>query len=123
MNILFIVMFIFPYYQESFNCGLSMMRGSLRARGIIVTRQRVIDSMSRVDPLSQLLRHRTTTYRREYHVPTPNSLWYVYDICCIVHVSLKSIRVYPSRESYMYILMADVYNSCSLSHRMKKTCI
>ena len=57
-----------------------MMRGSLRARGIIVTRQRVMDSMGRVDPLSQLLRRRTTTYRREYSVPTPNSLWYVHDI-------------------------------------------
>ena len=53
-----------------------MMRGSLRARGIIVTRQRVISSMRRVDPLSQLIRRRTTTFRRQYSVPTPNSLWY-----------------------------------------------
>ena len=53
-----------------------MMRGSLRARGVIVTRQRVIDSIGRVDPVSLVIRRRTTTYRRHYSVPTPNSLWY-----------------------------------------------
>jgi hypothetical protein len=57
--------------------GVSMVRGGLRARGIIVQRQRVIDSLRRVDPLSQILRRRILTYRRQYRVPGPNSLWYV----------------------------------------------
>ena len=43
--------------------------------GIIVPRQRVVDSMHRVDPLSQIIRRRVTTYRRQYSVPAPNSLW------------------------------------------------
>ena len=55
--------------------GASMLRGGLRARGIIVQRQRVLESLHRVDPLSQILRRRITTYRRQYSVPGPNSLW------------------------------------------------
>ena len=54
--------------------GITMMRGALRSRGIIVTRQRVRESIARVDPLSQLIM-RTTILRRTYSVPTPNSLW------------------------------------------------
>ena len=54
-----------------------MMRGALRARGITVPRHRVAESMRRVDPLSQLLRRRVTIHRRQYNVPTPNSLWLV----------------------------------------------
>ena len=54
--------------------GISMVRGGLRGRGIIVPQQRVLDSMHRVDPLSQLLRTRVVTYRHEYSVPAPNSL-------------------------------------------------
>ena len=56
-------------------CGVTMVRGALRAHGIITTRERIIDSMRRVDPLSQIIRRRVTTYRRRYSVPTPNSLW------------------------------------------------
>lgn len=52
-----------------------MVRGGLRARRVIVPRQRVVDSMHRVDPLSQIIRRRVTTYRRQYSVPSPNSLW------------------------------------------------
>ena len=56
-------------------CGVTMVRGALRAHGVFVTRERIIHSMRRVDPLSQLIRRRVTTYRRHYSVPTPNSLW------------------------------------------------
>jgi hypothetical protein len=52
-----------------------MMRGALRSRGITVTRQRVRESIARVDPLSQLIMRRTAILRRTYSVPTPNSLW------------------------------------------------
>ena len=55
--------------------GISMVRGVLRARGIIVPRQCVLDCMHRVDPLSQIIRRRVVTYCRQYSVPTPNSLW------------------------------------------------
>ena len=35
--------------------GVSMVQGGLRARGIIVQRQRIVDALRRVDPLSQIL--------------------------------------------------------------------
>ena len=54
--------------------GVSIIRGGLRSRGIIVPRKRVVDAMHRVDPLSQIIR-RVITYRRQYSVPCPNSLW------------------------------------------------
>ena len=60
--------------QETMRSGASMVRGGLRARGIIVQRQRVLESLRRVDPLSQILRQRITTYRRQYSVPGPKSL-------------------------------------------------
>ena len=55
--------------------GVSMIRGGLRSRGILVPHQRVVDSMHRVDPLSQVIQRRVLTYRRQYSVPAPNSLW------------------------------------------------
>ena len=35
------------------NCECSMMMGSLQARGLYVQRQRILDSMQRLDPISQ----------------------------------------------------------------------
>ena len=46
--------------------GLSMIRGALQARGIRVQRNRIIESMHRVDPLSIIIRRRIATYRRQY---------------------------------------------------------
>ena len=63
--------------QMTMDSGISMVRGALLARGIIVQRQRVIDAMHRVDPISQCLRRTVTIYRRQYSVPGPNSLWYI----------------------------------------------
>ena len=55
-----------------------MVMGGLRSRGIRVPRQRVIDAIRIVDPVSQIIRRRVTTYRRVYSARTPNSLWYVF---------------------------------------------
>ena len=57
--------------------GVSMVLGGCQSRGHVVQRHRVLESMRRVDPLSQLVRWRTRIYRRQYSVPCPNSLWYV----------------------------------------------
>ena len=75
--------------------GVSMVRGGLRARGVIVPRHRVVDSMHRVDPLSQILRRRVVTYRRQYCVPGPNSLWYACVTLCnyTIHFSITCVVV------------------------------
>ena len=57
--------------------GLCYVRGSLLSRGVIVQRQRVIESLRRVDPVSQSLRRIVRVQRRDYWVPGPNALWYV----------------------------------------------
>ena len=61
--------------QVTMDAGLSFVRGSLLSRGIVVQRQRVIDSMRRVDPISQSLRRIVRVQRREYNVAGPNALW------------------------------------------------
>lgn len=52
-----------------------MVMGELSSRGIHIQRQRVLESMCRVDPVSQVVRRRVVTLRRQYSVPSPNSLW------------------------------------------------
>lgn len=63
--------------QTSPDSGCSMLLGSLRSRGVYVQRQRLLDSMRRIDPVGLSLRRRVATYRRTYSVPHPNYLWYV----------------------------------------------
>lgn len=60
--------------------GVSMMYGSLRSRGIKVTRERVRSAMRSVDPLSSASRWPAgMTKRRPYSVAGPNSLWHIGD--------------------------------------------
>lgn len=61
--------------QVSPNSGERMVVGGIRARGLIVQRRRVRESIGRVDPVSRALRRHTVVYRRVYNVPTHNSLW------------------------------------------------
>jgi hypothetical protein len=59
-------------------CGVSMVWGNLRARGIKVTRERVRFMLRTIDPLGRLLRCFPSTIRRQpYSVPGPNSLWHI----------------------------------------------
>lgn len=57
--------------------GLSLMRGALRARGLNIQRERVRESMNRVDPVSRTVHHTQFITRRVYNVRSPNSLWWV----------------------------------------------
>ena len=52
------------------------MQGYLRASGINLQRQKVRDSLKRVDPSGTLERWATAVKRRQYLVATPNSLWH-----------------------------------------------
>ena len=64
--------------QNTPSVGLSLMRGALRNRGLNIQRERVRQSMNRVDPLSRTVHHTQFITRRVYNVRSPNSLWYVY---------------------------------------------
>ena len=64
--------------QNTPYCGVSMMYGSLRARGVKVTRERVRTSLRSIDPIGSALRWPAgLTKRRPYSVAGPNSLWHI----------------------------------------------
>ena len=54
-----------------------MMYGYLSASGLRVQRQRIRQSLQRINPLSSAARWSRTVTRRTYKVPTPNSLWHL----------------------------------------------
>lgn len=65
---------ILHYSPES---GERMVLGALKGYGVKVQRERVRQSIGRVDPVSRELRRRTAIHQRVYNVRTPNALWYV----------------------------------------------
>jgi len=58
-------------------CGEKIVAGRLLAGGIRVTRQRVRDSLLRVDPTGLHARCRNILHRRKYRVASPNALWHL----------------------------------------------
>lgn len=59
-------------------CGVTLVWGSLRAKGVKVTRERVRSMLRIVDPLGRALRCIPGSIRRQpYSVPGPNSLWHI----------------------------------------------
>ena len=59
------------------NCGERSLSGFLRSSHLRIQRQRVRDSLMRVDPRGVQLRFRQVLHRRHYNVPMPNSLWHI----------------------------------------------
>lgn len=56
-------------------CGTSMMLGRLRSCGIVIQRERIRESLRRVDPTGVIARTRNCLHRRVYSVPCANALW------------------------------------------------
>ena len=64
--------------QETVYSGVSMTWGSLRAKGVKVTRERVRQALRSIDPIGVALRWPAgATKRRPYSVAGPNSLWHI----------------------------------------------
>lgn len=59
------------------NCGSRTLAGFLRSMGYRIQRQRVRESVRRVDPRGVEARFRRALHRRSYSVPMPNSLWHI----------------------------------------------
>jgi hypothetical protein len=58
--------------------GVQMVCGSLRMRGVKVTRERVRFALRSIDPISGARRWPANIIRRRpYSVPGPNSLWHI----------------------------------------------
>ena len=58
-------------------CGEKIVNGRLRSCNIRVPRQRIRDSLRRVDPSGIQQRCRGVLQRRKYQVASPNDLWHV----------------------------------------------
>ena len=68
------------YRKEHPNAGRSYTLGHLRSKhNLRIQRQRVIESMNRVDSLGQGMRARVSQKkaRQVYSVPRPNALWHI----------------------------------------------
>ena len=58
-------------------CGQKVMDGRLRAQGVHVQRERIRESMRRVDPSGVQARMTRVLKRRTYSVDSPNALWHI----------------------------------------------
>lgn len=58
------------------NIGRRRFIGALRSRGLRVQHWGASNCLRRLDPVGTALRWRLVIYRRNYNVPTPNSLWH-----------------------------------------------
>ena len=63
--------------REYPNIGQTMIMGLIRAQGYHVSRARVRDATQQIDPLGTALHWHMITCRRQYRVPSPNSLWHI----------------------------------------------
>ncbi|TFY69093.1 hypothetical protein EVJ58_g594, partial [Rhodofomes roseus] len=59
------------------NAGIRHVHAFFRFNWLRVQRQRIIDSLHRVDAIGATLRHKKTIQRRVYSVPRPNHLWHI----------------------------------------------
>ena len=57
--------------------GCRMVEGVLRSEGVLVQRERVRQSLCRVDPTGSQRRLDRALHRRQYQVPSPNALWHI----------------------------------------------
>ena len=65
------------YKQSHPNTGIRYIRGHLTQLGLRVQRNRIIESLSRVDNITQTILRTQTIQRREYTSSRPNALWHV----------------------------------------------
>eukprot|EP00112_Aurelia_sp_Birch-Aquarium-sp1_P022765 Seg6529.2 transcript_id=Seg6529.2/GoldUCD/mRNA.D3Y31 product="hypothetical protein" protein_id=Seg6529.2/GoldUCD/D3Y31 len=63
--------------QSCPSMGERLLAGALRSEGLRIQRQRLRESIMRVDPLGRIWRRFQVMRRRVYKVEGPNALWYV----------------------------------------------
>lgn len=89
----------FPLY------GVVIMWGQLRSLNIIVTRDRVHDSLLRTSSELVQARQRCALNRRVYSVPAPNCLWHIDGLHCLIRwriVVHGGIDGYSRRVIYLH---------------------
>ena len=97
--------------REFPNAGISMMLGFLRGRNIHVPRRRIRNSLVRVSPAGVLIRSLTTVARREYSVPSANSLWHIDGLHCFIRWRMV---IHGGIDGFSRLI---VYLHCSTNNR------
>lgn len=85
--------------------GIVMMWGQLRSLNIVVTRQRVHESLIRVSPTFVHHRRSHTVARRVYSVPSSNYLWHIDGLHCLIRWKIVihgGIDGYSRRIVYLH---------------------
>ncbi len=59
------------------DCGIRAIQSMLKSNGIVLQRERVRQSLHRVDPTGIETRLRRRLHRRSYQVSSPNALWHI----------------------------------------------
>ena len=93
------------------NIGVRMLQGHLKSLGKKVQRQRIRESVLRINPLRAIVRWQQSISRRSYWVPGPNSLWHIDG-----HHSLIRWRfvIHGSVDGYSRMI---TYLHCSTNNR------
>ena len=83
-------------------CGEKTVTGQLRSQGYRVQRERIRESIRRIDPTGVESRARSVLHRRVYHVQSPNSLWH----CDGYHKLIRwNIVVHGAIDGYSRLIM------------------
>lgn len=69
-------MLVKAYKARKPGAGFRYVRGHLRSVGLRVQKQRVLDTLQRVDRVGRFIRRRAVIRRRKYHSSRPNALWH-----------------------------------------------
>ena len=63
--------------RHDLTTGKKYLAGYLKSIGLRVQRRRVRERLTRVDPANTALRWGIMVNRRQYSIPSPNSLWHL----------------------------------------------
>lgn len=87
------------------------MQAHLRSIGFVVQRQRVRESLARVDPVGTALRWSVVIPRRTYRVVCPNALWHIDTHQCLVRWGFS---VHGGIDGYSRLI---TYLSCATDNQ------
>ena len=85
--------------------GIVMMWGHLKSINILVSRQKVTESLTRVAPELTRFRRSNSISRRVYSVPSPNYMWHIDGLHCLIRwrvVIHGAIDGYSCRILYLH---------------------
>ncbi|XP_014677213.1 PREDICTED: uncharacterized protein LOC106817080 [Priapulus caudatus] len=97
--------------------GANGVHVKLRNKGINVPRDKVRESVRRVDPFGVALRSRRTLKRREYSVKGPNSLWHIDGNMKLIRWRIAVHGAVDGYSRLIVFLKASINNKATTVHQ------